>query len=78
MHALVSEIGISCIFYKDNLHSFICTIEESFGRHRIRAPKTLLETTSNIVTEPLVLNVLLSIMKRITHYQYSWLHMEQG
>lgn len=55
MLAVVFQIGISCIFYKDTLHSFICIIKESFGRHRIGPPKTLLETTSNIVTKPLTL-----------------------
>lgn len=78
MLAVVSPIGISCIFYKDTLHSFICIIKESFVRHRIGPPKTLLETTSNIVTEPLTLNILLCTTKRIMHHQYSWLHMEQG
>lgn len=78
MLAVVSQIGISCIFYKDTLHSFICIIKESFGRYRIGPPKNLLETTSNIVTESLILNVLLCTMKRIMHRQCSWMHIEQG
>lgn len=78
MLAFVSQIGITCMFFKDTLHCFISIIKESFGKHRIGPPKTLLETTSNIVTEPLILSMLLCTMKRITHHQYSWLHMEQA
>lgn len=78
MLAVVSQIGITCMFYKDTLHCFISIIKESFGKNRIGPPKTLLETTSSIVTEPLILTILLCPMKRIMHHQYSWLYIEQA
>lgn len=52
----VSQVGISCIFYKDTLHFLICIIEESIGRHRTGSQKTPLKMPSEAVTELLISN----------------------